>query len=280
MIQRRTARRHRASVTDATTGTARRSGLSLLAVAFALSLSSAAGAQGVDEFGTFGHKARGVPVETSQDAAFEFRIGRYVPSIDSEFATARPYEETFGTKNRYSVGFELDWQAFRIPHLGTLGPAFGLSYTKISAQSFVASDPTHTLRAGEGETSSLTIFPMYVVGVLRADFLAREMKIPLVPYGKLGVGAAFWSIGNGGGTASISGVDGKGLSYGPQFALGGMLLLDALDPVSAIEMDASTGVNNSYFFVEWYVSQLNGFGSGGQLQVGTNTWVLGLALEI
>jgi hypothetical protein len=239
-----------------------------------------AAAQGVDAFGMYGKKRTGVPVESPQEAAFEFRIGRYVPSIDDEFQNAAPYQETFGTKNRYSIGFEVDWQAFRIPFLGTLGPGVGLEYTKISAPSFLASDPNLQTRAGSGETSSLTIFPIYAVAVLRADYLARELGIPLVPYVKLGLGTAFWSVGTGDGTAKQNGVSGKGFSYGPQFALGGMLLLDAIDPVSAIEMDANTGVNNSYFFVEWYVSELNGFGSGGQLQVGTNTWVLGLALEI
>jgi hypothetical protein len=44
-------------------------------------------------------------------------------------------------------------------------------------------------------------------------------------------------------------------------------------------MDAATGVNNSYFFLEWYNSQLDGFG-GDQMQVGTSTWMLGLAFEI
>jgi hypothetical protein len=261
-------------------GTTYRLALSVLGVGMVLAIAGRAAAQGVDEFGMFGQRQRGVPAESPQNAAFEFRIGRYVPSIDSEFQTAKPYEQTFGDKNRYSVGFEVDWQALRIPYLGTLGPGVGFAYTKISAQSFVASDPTLQTRSGPGEVSSLTIFPMYAVAVLRADYLARQVKIPIVPYGKLGLGAAFWSIGNGDGTARQNGVVGRGLSYGPQFALGAMLLLDALDPTSAIEMDANTGVNNSYFFVEWYVSQLNGFGSGGQMQVGTNTWVLGLALEI
>jgi hypothetical protein len=252
----------------------------LLGFAATFAIAAPAAAQGVDEFGTFGQKERGVRGETPQTTAFEFRIGRYVPGIDNEFGTERPYEQTFGTKNRYSIGFEVDWQALRIPYLGTLGPGFGLEYTKISGQSFRADDPTFQTRAGEGEVSSLTIFPMYAVAVLRADYPAREARIPIVPYAKLGLGAAIWSVGTGNGTARQNGIVGRGLSYGPQFALGAMFLLDAIDPVSAIEMDANTGVNNSYFFVEWYVSQLNGFGSGNQLQVGTNTWVLGLALEI
>lgn len=229
----------------------------------------------VDEFGAIPSHERGTQIESPQHAAFELRIGRYVPSVDDEFATATPYKDMFGTDNRYSVGFEVDWQALRIPYLGTLGPGIGLAYTKISAPALIAAD-----RSRAGEDTSLTIFPMYAVAVLRADVVAKETPIPLVPYAKLGVGTAIWKVGSGGGTARVGDSVGSGLSYGRQFALGGMLLLDAFDREYSMSLDNDMGINNSYFFAEWYVSKLNGFGSGKQMQVGTNTWVLGLAFEI
>jgi hypothetical protein len=55
-----------------------------------------------------------------------------------------------------------------------------------------------------------------------------------------------------------------------------MLLLDVLEPSAARAMDAETGVNNSYLFIEWSVSD---FG-GDQMNVGSNTWVTGLAFEM
>jgi hypothetical protein len=247
--------------------------------AVTLFAASAARAQGVDEFGWYGPpKSR---AESPQHFAGELRIGRYVPSIDEEFdGRATPYREMFGTDNRYSIGLEVDWQVLRIPFLGTLGPGFGLEYTKSTAPGFVTSTVGVPGQAPQpaGEDTSLVIFPMYAVAVLRADYFARETPIPVVPYAKLGLGAAIWSISNGGGRANVNGSTGSGLSYGPQFALGGMLLLDSFDRNAAMEMDANTGVNNSYFFLEWYVSKL-GIGSD-QMHVGTNTWVLGLALEI
>jgi hypothetical protein len=209
--------------------------------------------------------------------AVEIRVGRYVPRIDEEFEGADPYRHVFGTKNRYSIGVEVDWQALRIPHFGTLGPGFGLQYTKLSGRGFQTDNPS--VRAEE--ETSLTIFPLYAVGVLRADVLARETPIPLVPYGKFGLGAALWSVGDGDGTARADDDSvGRGTSYGLQMALGAMLLLDVFEPDAAVELDATTGVNNSYVFLEWYVSNLDGFGSGNQMRVGTNTWVLGLALEL
>lgn len=244
----------------------------LALVAFA----GAARAQGVDEFGSYGPNRGHRVTQSSQTAALEIRVGRYVPRIDDEFSGATPYKDTFGTKNRYSVGLELDWQAFRIPYLGTLGPGFGLEYTKISGPSYLARD----LSQRASEDSSLLILPLYAVAVLRADYLARETPIPLAAYGKVGIGSALWWASGGDGTSRANGVAGRGFSYGPQFALGGMFLLDSLDQASAANMDDTLGVNNSYVFFEWYVSYLNGFGSGGQMQVGTNTWVLGLALEM
>lgn len=220
--------------------------------------------------------------ESPQNVAIELRVGRYVPNVDSEFADAppgpgRPYEYMFGNSNRYSIGFEVDYQALRIPYLGTLGPGIGFAYTKSSASAFLTD--SNDIDRGS-EPTSLTIFPMYLVGVLRADVIARETPVPLVPYLKLGVGYALWTVSAGEDTANVNGVVGRGASYGPQFALGGMFLLDSIDRASANELDANFGVNNSYLFVEWFVSHLDGFNAGDQLQVGTNTWVLGLALEI
>lgn len=235
-----------------------------------------ASAQGVDEFGPYGGKEeryQGSP----QNAAFEVRFGPYRPNVDDEFDGAAPFEQTFGNDTRFLLGLEVDWQALRIPHFGSFGPGFGWGYTKFTADALLGD--------GSGErsaqTTSLEIMPMYVVGVLRVDVLARETVIPLVPYAKVGLGYALWWSGDGdGGADADDGTKGRGASYGYQWALGAMLLLDWMEPHGASQLDAETGVNNSYLFIEWYNSQLDGFGSGDQMQVGTNTWMLGIAVEI
>lgn len=220
------------------------------------------------------------PPESPQSFALELRFGPYQPKIDDELPAARPYESTFGTDKRLYMGFELDWQAVRIPYFGTLGPGFGLGYTHMSAAApFTA--PPHAL---SGETTTLTIMPTYAVGVLRIDALARHANIPLVPYGKLGVGYALWWTGNDLGTSHYSDASGDhtghGRSYGLHSAFGGMFLLDAIDRHSSVQLDNETGVNNSYFFFEIVRSNLDGFGSGNQLRVGSDGWVMGLALEM
>jgi hypothetical protein len=234
-------------------------------------------AQGVDEFGPYGGMERGANRGSPQNVAFEVRFGPYLPNVDDEFSGATPFEDVFGDDNRYLFGLEVDWQALRIPYFGTVGPGIGWGYTTMSANAFLADG------SGEraDEETSLGLMPFYLVGVIRADVIARETPVPLVPYAKLGLGYSLWWSGNeAGGSTGPDGKAGKGASYGYQYALGGMLLLDFIDPDGAVQMDGATGINNSYFFAEWYVSDLDGFGSGDQMQVGTNTWMLGLAFEI
>jgi hypothetical protein len=223
-----------------------------------------------DELGRYDRKQR--LSESPQEVAVEFRFGRYVPNAD-EGVTGTPYVNTFGNDNRYYGGLELDWQLLRIPYLGTFGPGFGIGYTKASARALTESGKV------SGQPTALQILPMYLVGVLRADVIPKETGIPFVPYAKLGLGFAFWRASDADSSAKVDGVSGRGHSYGTQLALGGMLLMDAFDPSDARTADANIGLNHSYLFAEWYLSKLDGFGAGDQLQVGTNTWTVGLAFE-
>ena len=204
----------------------------------------------------------------------EVRFGRYVPAVDSSVAGS-PFKTTFGDSSRYMFGLEGDWQLIRIPHLGTLGPGLGWGYTRATGYARLTSDPTVI----SGEQTALSVMPFYLVGVLRADVFARDLGIPLVPYGKLGMGYALWWASDGGTTSRADGVLGRGVSYGPQYGLGLMFLLDVLDQQTARDADNSLGINNSYIFGELYGSKLDAFGSKSHMDVGANTWALGLAIE-
>jgi hypothetical protein len=131
------------------------------------------------------------------------------------------------------------------------------------------------------QTTSLSIMPMYAVGVLRVDALAQQTPVPLAVHAKLGLGTALWWTDDGVGLSrDAQGTTGEGASHGYQGALGLSLLLDSFDRLAARDLDTTFGVNNSYLFFEWYYSDLNGFDSGDQMQMGTSTWFLGLALEM
>jgi hypothetical protein len=247
--------------------------LALALASSSLSVARVASAQvqGVDEFGAYGRPQS--RAESPQNGAFELRIGRYMPQVDKS-VPGTPFKDVFGTKSRYMVGFEGDWQVLRVPHLGTLGPGLGWGYTR-------AKGNAHITATGEpsGEDTTLSVMPFYLVAVLRADVFARDFGIPLVPYAKLGMGYALWWASDAGITSSVDGTVGRGVSYGPHYALGAMFLLDFLDQQTARDADNSLGINNSYVYAEWFDSELDAFGSKSRMNVGANSWVLGLAIE-
>ena len=210
--------------------------------------------------------------ETRQSIAIEFRVGPYKPDIDATFPDSNPYEKVFGTDARIAVGVELDWQVLRIPHVGTIGPGIGWSYTHMTANAFISGTTTPS-----AEETTLGIMPMYGVAVLRVDELARTVGVPLVGYGKAGIGYGLWWTGNGVETVR------RGHTWGTQFALGAAFMLDVLDDRAAFEIDNEWGVNNTYIFFEWMVANLNDFKSTHDpsvMRVGTNSWVAGLTLEM
>jgi len=227
-------------------------------------------AQGYDELGSYDGRRS---LESEQYAAVEARVGPYFPKVDDEMSGA-PFESTFGDDKNYAFGLEADWQLFRIPAVGTLGPGAGVSYVRYSGYAPLTSDPS---RRSEQRTS-LWIMPFWGVGVFRVDTFARNVGIPFVPYAKLGVVYALWACSTGDTRCkSADGRAGRGAEFGYMYGAGLMFLLDWLDPQSAREMDNSVGVNNSYFFGELYGSDVDSFGDG--MQVGTSTWTLGLAFE-
>jgi len=213
---------------------------------------------------------------SSQHAAFEVRFGPYSPKIDDSLSTP-VYADFFGDTNRYMFGFEVDWQAWRVPYVGTLGLGVGWGYTQMAGTNKVEVVPDGEAPPNIAQESTLNIMPVYGVGVLRIDTFARNFYVPIVPYAKFGLAWAFWWVDDGLGTATNDvGQKGRDTSLGYQAAIGGMFLLDIFDPASALAADIESGVNNSYIFFEWSMSDYG----GDQMNVGSSNWVTGLAFEM
>jgi hypothetical protein len=218
--------------------------------------------------------------ESPERFTLEVRFGLYHPRVDADpgLNGATPYRSTFGDTANFEIAAEFDWQAYRIPHFGTIGPGFGAGYTSASALAPLVT-PQPDGNKLSAENTSLTIFPMYGVVVLRADVIDRELHVPFVPYAKLGVGWGLWRASNSAGTSNASGRVGEGTSLGIHAALGLALDLNVLDRAAARGFDNSMGVNHTYAFFEAFWSDLNGFGQANALNVGAYTWAAGLALS-
>jgi hypothetical protein len=202
----------------------------------------------------------------------EFRIGPYRPRVDSDFATATPYNDAFGPKRPISIGLEADWLPLHIPHFGSFGGGLGVHwFNRNGIAPFTSGEP------GSAHPDRLWIVPIYAVAVLRVDVLKREFRIPIVPYVKGGLSTGIWEARDANHISEDAGVKGLGFETGLQFQAGAMLHLNPLAPQMAADMDNSTGVNDAYLFAEWWVSDVDSFGKG--MQIGVNTWMVGVAIE-
>lgn len=243
--------------------------LSLAALTGALLVSAEASAI---ELGTPAQKS---PYRSAQNFALELRFSPYYPNVDDEPGLqGKPFEQSFGDKPRVYFGLEFDWQTFRIPYIGTIGPGLGVGTVSMSRDAVTASGRK------SGDAYGLSIYPVYLAAVLRVDAFWRGAGFPLVPYAKVGGAVGFWDATNTGGTArSTDGMKGSGATLGTHFAGGVGIPLDFIDRGASRNMDTAVGINNTYLYAEYYWLNLTGLGQERPLYVGTNTWAAGLAFE-
>jgi hypothetical protein len=239
----------------------------------------------------------------------ELRFGPYLPGIDAYVpGGATPFKDVFGLQcgaspptvgsvtPRVLVGAEIDYLPLRIPYVGAIGPGVGWSFTSFSnnAQFTNLTGSTGTNTNGcSPESTTLTIMPMHASFVLRADELMRRTGVPIVPYGKVGVGVAWWRASTDTGTETICGTktapaacttsnatvigNGDGLTPSVHFAVGAMLALNFLEPQASARLDASTGVHHAYVFGEYYNDQLTL--NPNVLHVGVSSFTGGIAVD-
>ncbi|HEY0713862.1 MAG TPA: MXAN_2562 family outer membrane beta-barrel protein, partial [Polyangia bacterium] len=220
---------------------------------------------------------------SSRNFALELRFGPYSPDIDDEFGgSARPHEKFFGAGRRLMTQIELDYQVFT--RFGSAGVGLSVGYFKEKAKAFLSETVNSTNPTPSGDDTQLSLYPVALLAVYRADQLWQYLGVPLVPYGKIGLNYTGWSIYDGndqvaeGGAAGFPG-RGRGGTRGWQWSAGLALALDIIDRGSARELDSETGVNHTYLFAEWADYNVSGLGQDKRLNVGDSTWVLGLTFE-
>lgn len=237
-----------------------------------------------DTLGPLRHKT----FESPQNFEIELRLSSFKPDVDSDpnLHGCTPFADIFGPGSSLMLGLEFDWQALRIPHVGTIGPGAGVGYVSFSAGAPYSGSSTASggcitsSGATSGENTSLNIYPMYLAGIFRVDGPWKDFGIPVIPYAKLGGAFALWQATNTLGTSTFNGTKGQGYSLGTQLAIGVAFNLNVLDPQSAREFDETMGVNSTLAFAEFTDSNITGLGvQSDPLRVGGTSWTFGIAWE-
>jgi hypothetical protein len=219
-------------------------------------------------------------IASPQRFAFELRFGPYDPDVDegmpsgSTACGSGPYNAVFNDETGLMTELEFDWQPLDI-FVGSLGIAGSFGMFHVTNKAFEEGSCTRS-----NDETGLWVLPLNLLAVVRFDILAERWSVPIVPYFKAGLSYAIWVATDADGISTADdGSRGYGGSFGLRLAGGLMLLLDWIEPRAARTFDNEFGVNHSYIFFEYYWAWVDGFGSGNRMNVGDDSWVLGLALE-
>jgi hypothetical protein len=170
---------------------------------------------------------------------------------------------------------ELDYELFH--RFGTIAAGIGFGYFSVTGTSPVASGTG----LPSGDKSTLKVMPLSASAVYRFDYFLERRKIPVVPYGKLGLDWAYWQITDGNDEIASDGHGGhgRGGTLGWHAAVGLALVLDFLDPEAARDFDADLGVNHTSLVFQYTYADISGLGMSDRLHVGDNNWSLGLMFQ-
>ena len=94
--------------------------------------------------------------------------------------------------------------------VGTIGPGLAAGLVGMTR-------PSQTVSGrASGDEYSLDIYPFVLNAVLRADAFWHGAGVPLVPYGKLGLGYGLWRSSNSGGRLTAEDCKPAGMAARPQ----------------------------------------------------------------
>lgn len=209
--------------------------------------------------------------ESSIWGSAEVKIGSIYPSLDKEFGDTGPYSKTFG-ENILVGELEIDAHLISNP-IFLLGVGMSMGYGSVSGDA-KAKDGAKT-----DDKTSLSIMPFRASAVARLTFLVTKFNIPFVPTAKVGIDSYHWSINDTkGDTVNANGKEGSGWKTGWHAGLGLHFLLNSIAPGMASNFDFQWGVNRSYFFGEYMITKIDGFGDPG-FDFSDNYWNFGLAFD-
>ncbi len=215
---------------------------------------------------------------------FEFKGGPYLPDMGragggSDGNTA--FVRIFGSEANALYQLAFDVQVYRGFGTAGIGGSFGF-------MQFVGKGVFGVSENKSLDTTVFNILPLTLVAFYRFDWLADHSPVPLVPYVRGGLAYDFWWVTNGTGHVSRFRGDeadnpdddlpGRGGKIGLTGTAGLALMLNHLEPSSAISLHNSTGIRGTYLFAEVEASKVDGFKKSG-FDLSELTWNIGLYLE-
>jgi hypothetical protein len=207
----------------------------------------------------------GAQVSSGRWGSFEIGAGTYTPDVDSEFATTPgPYEQTLGGSGwMFRVGVS---KAILTNELGALEVGLRSGYFSKSGKGLTASPDGSGGMVPSGDDTRLSLVPTSATVTLRFDWLAERYRfVPFSFYGRAAFERYNWWVTDGDGEWSE-----KGGTNGWSVTGGVALLLDAIDPGRARELDNETGVNHTYLFFDVTHAQVDDFGSSKSWDLSTD----------
>jgi hypothetical protein len=134
---------------------------------------------------------------------------------------------------------------------------------------------------------------MSLGAVYRFTELDDRFRVPIVPYGKLGLTYGLWWVRAPNGSLSeapdddcpdpeagmCDGDRALGASLGWQATVGIAIRAERIDKQSAQNLRNEMGIEHAGFFAELMYAKVDHFGSESRLNVGDATWLVGINFE-
>jgi hypothetical protein len=217
-------------------------------------------------------------VSSVPDFQLQIRLGPYYPDVDQEDGlVGEPFRDVYGSGSEVLFELGIDYELWQVFGTVTVGGSFG--FVQYLGKAMTQSGEQAT------DTTVFNIVPFRLSLGYHFDVLAKEYGIPLVPY--LGGGLSYyvwWALDGVGDVCEWENAEGDSFSasggiFGLHFFGGLKLLLDVLDPEAATNFEAQVGVINTYFFAEYAVSWVDGFGSDSHMDLSNANFMFGLMME-
>jgi hypothetical protein len=189
------------------------------------------------------------PTSSPRWGSFELGAGPYTPDVDSEFGGSGPYQQVFGTSQRWMLRAGVGKSLYT--GFGDLEVGFRTGYFHASGRAVT----TDTLQRS-GDDTSFNIIPTSLTLTYYFDYFANLYRwLPITPYGRVALERYNWW------TSTTNGASKHGATNGWSVTGGAAILLDAIDPDSARGLDNETGINHTYLFFDVTHAKVDDFGS-------------------